>query len=110
MEANPRLGAQAHLGVQQGAMGHVGIVAGVLEGSRFGAVLGEAAELQAHLHVLAFGQHDVHRVGCYTGQQQACGSEAGSGGATAGGQAAAQRGGLFGGFVTHRKASSRPAR
>ncbi|MNQ74790.1 hypothetical protein D3C85_895590 [compost metagenome] len=110
LEARPRFAAQAHLGVEQGTVGHVRIVTGVLEGSRFGAVLGEAAELQAHLHLFALGQHDFHRIGRCASQQQTRGGEAGGRGATAGGQATAQGGGLFGGFVTHRRVSSRPAR
>ncbi|MNZ86962.1 hypothetical protein D3C78_1058080 [compost metagenome] len=105
LEARPRFAAQTHLGIEQGTVGHVRIVTGVLEGSRFGAVLGEAAEFQTHRHLFALGQYDFHRIGRRASQQQARGGEAGSRGAAAGGQAAAQGGGLFGGFVTHRGVS-----
>ncbi|VTQ42707.1 Uncharacterised protein [Pseudomonas aeruginosa] len=106
MEAHARLGAQAHPGEHQGAMGDVGIVAGILEGAGFRAVFPGAAEFQAHQHLLALGQDDLHRVADRAAQQQARRRQAGGGGATAGGVAAAQRRGLLGGFLTHRGEAS----
>ncbi|MNF54549.1 hypothetical protein D3C84_359810 [compost metagenome] len=108
-EANARFGVQANFAEEQCAMSHVRIVAGVLDGSRLRAVFGQAAEFQAHLHLFALGQNDLDRIGRQTAEQQTCGGEAGGGGAAAGGQATAQGRRLFGGFITHRKASSRPA-
>jgi len=83
-------------------VGDVRVIAGILDRPGFGAALAQATELQAHLHLFALGQSDVHRVGSDAGEQQARGGEAGGGGAAAGGEAAAQGRGLFGGFVTHR--------
>ncbi|MNM58238.1 hypothetical protein D3C81_694640 [compost metagenome] len=103
-EAHAGLCLQAHLAVEQGAVGNVRVIAGILEGAGLGAILQQAAELQTHLHHLALGQGDVHGVIALARKQQAGRCEAGGGGATAGGQTAAQRGGLFPGFVTHRQA------
>ena len=102
IEANARFTQQPHPRIEQRAVGHVGIVAGILDRPGLGAVVGQPAELQAHLHLFALGQDDLHRIGGQSAEQQARGREAGGGGAAAGGQAAAQGRGLFGGFVTHR--------
>ncbi|MNP46772.1 hypothetical protein D3C76_1407930 [compost metagenome] len=109
-EANTWLDQQTHLAKKQCTVGHVWIVPGILDRPGLCAVIDQAAELQAHLHLLAFGQDDLHGVRASTAEQQASRRQAGRGGAAAGGQSAAQRGRLFGGFVTHRKASSHPAR
>jgi hypothetical protein len=109
-KTDARFGQQAHLAVEQGAVGHVRVVAGVLERARFGTLIGETAELQAHLHHLALGQGDADGIAALAEQQQACCRQAGGGGATAGGQAAAQWGRLFAGFFTHGRVSPHPAR
>jgi len=83
---------------------HVRVVAGVFEGACFGVIVDQPAELKAHLHHLALGQGDAHRVAVCTGEQQTRCRQAGRGGAAASGQATAQRGGLFAGFFTHRPA------
>ncbi|MCY1412561.1 hypothetical protein D9M71_279720 [compost metagenome] len=85
-------------------MGDVRVVTRILEGAGFGTVLMQATELQAHLHLLALGQGDLHGVALGTGQQQTCCGKTGGSGAAAGGQAAAQGGGLFLGLVTHQRA------
>ena len=87
----------------------VGIIAGILDRPGFGAFAHQATEFQAHLHHLAFGQGDSHGVVTLPGEQQLGCRQAGGGGATAGGQAAAQWGGLFAGFFTHRRVSALPA-
>ncbi|MNE87208.1 hypothetical protein D3C80_1843810 [compost metagenome] len=101
---NAWLRGEADLAVEQSAVRHVGVVAGILEGPGFGAFGREPAKLQAHLHLLAFGQDDFYRIAAHAAEQQARRREAGGRGAAAGGQAAAKGGGLFGGFVTHRRA------
>ncbi|MNJ49218.1 hypothetical protein D3C77_444370 [compost metagenome] len=103
-KAHAGLGLQAYAAIEQGAVGDVRIVAGILEGAGLGALFEQAAELQAHLHLLAFRQGDVDRVVLLARQQQPRRRKAGGGGTAAGGQAAAQWGGLFLGFVTHRGA------
>ena len=110
LETDTRFADEAYPGVEQGAVGHVRIIASVFDGARFGAVLGRAAKLQAHLHLFAFGQDDLHGIRAHPAEQQASRRKAGCRRATARGQATAQGGGLFGGFVTHREASSHPAR
>ena len=102
IEANARFRHQPHLRIKQRTVGHVGIVAGILDRPGLGAVGGQPAELQTHLHLFAFGQDDLHGVHRDAAQQQACRRETGGGGAAAGGQPAAQGGGLFAGLVTHR--------
>ena len=84
-------------------MGHVRVVACVLEGAGFGTIGLRAAELQAHGYHFAFGQGDFHGVMADAAEQKPGGGQAGGRGATAGGQAAAQGRGLFGGFVTHQR-------
>ncbi|MNR05815.1 hypothetical protein D3C85_1218630 [compost metagenome] len=103
-------GAQAHLAVEQGAVGYVRVVAGVLEGAGFGAGCRQAAELQAHLNLLALGQDDVDCIARLAAEQQPRCRQAGGGGAAAGGQAAAQRDRVFACFVTHRGVWSLRAR
>ena len=63
------LGDQAHLGKQQGTVGHVRVIARVLDRPGFGALFGQSAELQAHLHLLALGQYDFHGIGFGAAQQ-----------------------------------------
>jgi len=108
-KAYARFFLQAHLAVEQRAMGDIGVVAGILECAGFGARALAAAELQAHLHHLALGQGDAHGVSAHTGEQQARCRQAGGSGAAASGQAAAQWRRLFAGFFTHRGASPRRA-
>ncbi|MNE16928.1 hypothetical protein D3C80_1098890 [compost metagenome] len=104
-KTNARFRQQAHLAIDQGTVGHVRVVTRILEGAGFGALADQAAEFQAHLHDLAFGQGDVHRIVTLPGEQQLGRCQAGGGGAAAGGKAAAQRRGLFAGFFTHRRVS-----
>ncbi|MNG99411.1 hypothetical protein D3C79_585790 [compost metagenome] len=102
-KAHAGFSLQAHATVEQGTMGDIRVVTGILEGAGFGTVRMQATELQAHLHLLALGQGDLHGVALGTGQQQACCGKTGGSGAAAGGQAAAQGRGLFLGLVTHQR-------
>jgi len=43
-------------------VGDVRIVTGILDSAGLRAVFGQTAELQAHLHLLALGQHNIHSV------------------------------------------------
>ena len=103
-KAHARLLQQSHAAEEQGTMGHIRVIACILERAGFSAILMQATELQTHLHLLALGQGDLHCIAFNTAQQQTRRGKAGGCGAAAGGQTAAQRGGLFLGFVTHQQA------
>ncbi|MNZ85571.1 hypothetical protein D3C78_1043670 [compost metagenome] len=103
-EVHARVSEQAHATVEQCAMGDIRVITGILEGARFCTAFMQAAELQAHLHHFALGQGDLHGIVFDAGQQQPRRRQTGGGGAAAGGQAAAQRGRLFLGLVTHLRA------
>ncbi|MNI57823.1 hypothetical protein D3C73_1129090 [compost metagenome] len=103
-EADARLGAQSNPGEQQCTVGHVRVVTCILDRAGLGPVIQQPAEFQAHLYALALGQDDVDGIRVGTTQQQSRSGQTGGGGAATSGQAAAQRGGMFSGFVTHRQA------
>ena len=69
-EHHPGAGlAAAHRDPDQGAMGHVGVVAGVLDHAGEGAAAGAAALGEVEARLLAARQADRHRVGEAAGQQ-----------------------------------------
>ncbi|MNK89669.1 hypothetical protein D3C87_1096850 [compost metagenome] len=55
IETNPRFTQQPNTRIEQRAVSHVGVVASILDRPGLGAIIGQAAELQTHLHLFAFG-------------------------------------------------------
>ena len=80
----------------EGAVGHVGIVAGILDDARGRGVRAHAGDCQRETGTLALGQRHLDRIGECAGQQRRIGGLGGRSGAGAGGPAAAKRRGLLG--------------
>ena len=110
-QPRPRHGADAFAGAEddaaarhapthgredQGAVGHVGIVAGILDDARGCGVRAHAGDRQREARTLAAGQRHLDRIGECAGQQRRIGRLGGRRGAGAGGPAAAERRRLLG--------------
>ena len=88
--ARPRL-RPGHLGDDQRAMGHIGVVPGILDDAGAGQPLAQFGERQRKARRLAARQPDRHRIGKAPGQQPGKGGARRRRGAGAGRPAAPQR-------------------
>jgi hypothetical protein len=82
--------ARANRGKHQRAMGHVGIIAGILDDTGRRRVRVATARRQREGHPFAARQRDFDRVGKFAGQQRRIGGLGGRRGAGAGGPAPAE--------------------